>query len=471
MCKTINSHFINGAWVQESKPAALYLKNPATGLDNITLMLASHELAETAIQSAHDAIPTWQQYSSNERAEFINNIVIELKKRRTPLIDSIVNELGCPREFTTEVQVDDPIDAFEQHVQWTKDIQHEQVIDENLTIYKEAIGVCSIITPWNYPLHQLIAKVAPALAAGCTMVVKPSEFTPTSALLLTQAIEAANLPKGVFNLVIGSGRDVGPVLTTHPLVKCISFTGSTAVGKHIQSVAAGSVKRVLLELGGKSPYLICPTTQLESAINLGIEDVMANSGQTCVALTRMFIHESQFEQAKQLAKQSASSLSVGDPDTKDTFMGPVINQNQLDNISSAVERAKNEGAEIIYGGNRIDQTGYYYQPTVISNLPHDAQLAQQEIFGPVLVLFKYKTIDEAIQLCNDTPYGLSARVWSDDTEQSKKLARKIDAGQVYINGAFWHNAAPFGGYKESGNGRELGPSAIEEFFEIKSIIV
>lgn len=471
MCKTINSHYINGAWVEESKPAALHLKNPATGLDNMTLMLASSELATTAIESAHHALTVWQQYTANDRAQFIARVVAELKKRRALLIDSIVDELGCPRGFTTEVQVDDPINAFEQHVQWTKNLQQEQIIDDNLTVYKEAVGVCSIITPWNYPLHQLVAKVAPALAAGCTMVVKPSEFTPTCALLLAEAIEAANLPKGVFNLIVGAGSEVGPVLTTHPLVRCISFTGSTAVGKHIQAVAAQTVKRVLLELGGKSPYLICPTENLKQAVDLGIEDVMANTGQTCVALTRMLVHESQFEQAKEWAKQHAASIIVGSPDASDTFMGPVINQAQLDKISSMVQNAQSEGAEILCGGVHMEQPGYFFEPTVITNLAHSSQLAQQEVFGPVLVLFAYKTIEDAIQLCNDTPYGLSARVWSDDTQQSIKIAQKIDSGQVYINGAFWHNSAPFGGYKESGNGRELGPSAIDEFFELKSIIV
>ncbi|MBU2916789.1 aldehyde dehydrogenase family protein [Psychrosphaera sp. F3M07] len=471
MCKTINSHYVNGAWVQESKPSAFYLKNPSTGLDNITLMLASNALTTTAIESADLALPAWQQCTPIERATYIADIVVELKKRRAPLIESIMSELGCPRAFTAEVQVDAAIEAFEKHVQRTIDLQLETVIDESLTVYKEAIGVCSIITPWNYPLHQLLAMVAPALAAGCTMVVKPSKFTPTSAILLAQAIEAAKLPKGVFNLIIGSGRDVGPVLTTHPLVKCVSFSGSPAIGQHIQKVSAQSNKKVLLDLGGKSPYLICPTKNLAQAVNLGIEDVMANSGQTYQALTRMYVHESQIEQAKNFAKQATASINIGEPDAPDTFMGPVLNQTQLDIISSAVQGAENEGAEIICGGARIKRAGYFFEPTVIANLPHASHLAQQQILAPVIILSEYKSLDDVIRLCNDTPDGLITRIWGDDIEQSKKLARKINATQTYIYGPFLRNATSYGRYHKSGDGRSIGSFAIDEFFEIKSIIV
>lgn len=482
MCKTINKHYINGQWRQAPLSEPLYLQNPATGQESAIVMLAKSDMAEEAILAASNAAHSWAQTSLTTRSNYIAKIVEQLKRLKPQLVDAIVDELGCPREFTEPVQVEDPIDAFEQHIQWTKDIARETQVDERLLVRKEAIGVCSIITPWNYPLHQLVAKVAPALAAGCTMVVKPSELTPTNAILLAEAIACAELPAGVFNLVIGTGREIGSILTTHPDIDCISFTGSTAVGKQILISSATTLKRVLLELGGKSPFVIAPTDNLEQAVKLGVEDVMANSGQTCVALSRMLVHQSQYEQALKIAADHAKSLIYGCPNSASSFLGPVVNRIQYDRVRAAISAAAEQGAQILCGNENLDdtakntlaanlQSGFFISPTIIADVTNDMDVVQQEIFGPVLCIQAYESLEQAITMANDTPYGLSARVWHDDVEQAKTLAAQIKAGQVYINDAFWHNYAPFGGFKQSGNGRELGPDAINEFLEIKSVIL
>lgn len=473
MLPQINRHFVYGTWVQSRSKDSLILQNPTNGQDYINVQLADEALVEQAVAGAKLAQIAWQNTSLNNRAELLEKLADELTHRRAELIEALSYELGCPTWFVEEVQVDDPIDALKKHVAWTKTLLLEQQYDEHLMVCREAVGISAIITPWNYPLHQLIAKVAPALAAGCTLVVKPSEYTPQTALLLAQAIEAAGFPAGVFNLLIGSGTQIGDVLTTHPDVRCVSFTGSTKVGIHIQQQAALSVKRVLLELGGKSPFVVTPTETLQKAVELGVDDVMVNSGQTCVALSRMLIHESQYETACEIALQYAQTLAVSSDLSEQAMLGPVINRQQFERVVNYIETGQTEGATLLCGGKSplADQTGgYFIAPTIFADVKNSMTIAQEEIFGPVLCILPYKNLREAIEIANDTPFGLAARVWSDDVQQAKEIASKLQAGQVYINDAIWHNAAPFGGYKQSGNGRELGPQAIAEFQEIKSII-
>lgn len=469
--KTLNQHFINGQWQKPTTDNVLELLNPSTEQAFAKLHLADKTMALDAIKAAKEAQKQWAQTPATVRARHIQNIVTELKKRRDAFTNAMVEELGCPKSFAEPVQVDDPIDAFEQHINWTLALEQkqQQQVDKRLQVRREAIGVCVLITPWNYPLHQLVAKVAPALAAGCSVVVKPSELTPQTALLLAQAIDDAKLPAGVFNLVIGLGQDIGDTLTQHQDVDCISFTGSTQTGVHIQTLAAKTVKRVCLELGGKSPYIIADTDNLQQAVALGVEDVMVNSGQTCVALTRMLVHESQYEAACELAKTQAESLQLGAPEDPDSFIGPVVSKGQYDKVLDYIKLGVAEGANLLTGG-KVAGKGYYIAPTIFSEVDNSMKIAQQEIFGPVLCIIAYKDIEQAIHIANDSPYGLSARVWHDDRTQATQIASQIRAGQVYINDAFWHNYAPFGGYKQSGNGRELGPEGINEFLETKSII-
>lgn len=476
--KIIDTNYVAGTWLSSNSDQEIILHNPANEKAYAIVKLADKELANKAVSAARSAFTQWSELGFAERAHYIAKIVTQLHARRDLFIDAIVEELGCPREFTEIVQVGEPISAFEDHVQYAKSLaelydEHEQVIDENLSLRKEAIGVCALITPWNYPLHQLIAKIAPALVAGCTLVVKPSEITPQTAIILAQAIAAAELPAGVFNLLIGTGAEVGSLLSAHAEVDCISFTGSTQVGKVIQSVAATNVKRVNLELGGKSAFVITPSKNLAEAVILGVEDVMCNSGQTCVSLTRMLVHESQYEDACAIATEHAKTLRLGAPDLPDTFIGPVINKAQFDKINDYISIGLAEGAKLIAGGHiPTDEKspGYYIKPTIFAQVSNEMRIAQEEIFGPVLCIIAYENEKQAISIANDSVYGLSARVWADEPSQARNIARQLRAGLIFINDAQWHNAAPFGGYKQSGNGRELGIEGINDYLEIKSLV-
>jgi aldehyde dehydrogenase (NAD+) len=476
--KSFNRHYIAGQWQSSSNDTTFYLVNPSNGQTYAEVCGATEELVEHAVAAANRAFDQWQQLGFAKRANYLQRIASRLEDKKQQLVDAIVEELGCPISFTLPVQVEDPISAFYDHVQYAEALglkydNNEQALDDRLAVRKEAVGVCALITPWNYPLHQLVAKVAPALCAGCTVVVKPSEYAPQSALLLAEAIAEAELPAGVFNLVLGEGQSVGRQLSQHPHIDCISFTGSNAVGKQIQKLAAETVKRVNLELGGKSAFVITPTTALESAVRLGVEDVMCNSGQTCVALTRMFVHRSQYHLACGLAQLVANELVLGNPADPDTFIGPVVNQAQYERINEYLRVAQAEGADVFQADYELSeslQDGFYIPPTICSNVTNQMRIAQEEIFGPVLCIIAYDSEAEAIALANQSIYGLAARVWADDVEHAYDLARQIRAGLVYVNDAVWHNAAPFGGYKQSGNGRELGLEGINDFLEIKSLI-
>jgi len=476
--KVINKHFVAGIWQECESAQELVLQNPANEESYAVIKLADSELTNTAVSAANRAFNQWNELGFAKRAQYIEEIVKHLHEKRDLFVDVIVQELGCPREFTEFVHVDDPISAFEDHIQYAKDLakqfdDSEQRVDPQLSIRKEGIGVCALITPWNYPLHQLVAKVAPALVAGCTLVVKPSEITPQTAIILAQAIAAANLPAGVFNLLIGTGAEVGNTLAAHPDVDCISFTGSTAVGKLIQRVASNNVKRVSLELGGKSAFIIALTDNLTQAVTLGVEDVMCNSGQTCVALTRMLVHKSQYQQACDIAATHAQGLKLAPPESPDVFLGPVISAKQYKQVKDYIAIGLNEGAKLIAGGSERPSelsTGYYIKPTIFADVNNAMRIAREEVFGPVLSIIPYENETQAIAIANDSDYGLCARIWADEAVTAKNIVRKVRAGLIFINDAQWHNAAPFGGYKQSGNGRELGVEGINEFLEIKSIV-
>jgi aldehyde dehydrogenase (NAD+) len=321
-------------------------------------------------------------------------------------------------------------------------------------------------------MNQIALKVFPALAVGCTMVLKPSEVTPLNALLFAEILDEAGVPAGVFNLVNGPGLDVGEPLISHPEVDLISFTGSTRAGVKISQLASTSIKRVCLELGGKSPFLISENADLETAVKMGVDDVMYNTGQTCTALTRMLIPAKHYNKAIEIAKEHAEKIKVGDPLNEETFMGPMTSKSQLDVVLNYIKIGQEEGARLITGGQKTAgyEKGFYINPTIFADVKNDMRIAREEIFGPVLCMISYSDENEAIRIANDTPYGLSARVWCDDKQHGETLARQINAGQVYINDGLWNDAAPFGGYKQSGNGREFGSLGVEEFFETKSIL-
>ncbi|MDP4536659.1 aldehyde dehydrogenase family protein [Alkalimonas collagenimarina] len=473
MLQRINAHYINGSWRTVAAPEWFTLINPTTEEAVSCVARADAAMVNEAVAAAYHAQDSWGRLEFTERAEYLQSMADYLQAHAEELTQAITDELGCPLWFSKMVQVDDPIDALAKHVGYARALEREQQWDARLKVRKEPVGVCGLITPWNYPLHQLIAKVAPALLAGCTLIVKPAEQTPRSALLLAMAAEAAGVPAGVFNLVLGCGAEIGDILCQHPDVDCISFTGSTRVGRLIQRNCADTVKRVCLELGGKSAFIIGQTERLADAVKLGVEDVMMNSGQTCVALTRMLVPADRYQEACDLAADVAKQLVVGDPKAEDTFLGPVVNQQQYQSILQYIESGIEDGARLIAGGGERPaglSQGYYIAPTIFADVHNDMRIAREEIFGPVLCMIPYSDEDEALRLANDSPYGLSGRVWADDADERQRLAVGIRAGLIFTNAAEWHNAAPFGGFKQSGYGRELGLAGVEEFLELKSIV-
>ena len=348
--------------------------------------------------------------------------------------------------------------------------EHKEI--GNSVVVKEAIGVCSMINPWNYPIWQMIGKVAPAIAAGCTMVVKAASQTPSHLFIFAEMCDAVGLPAGVFNMVHGSGREIGAALSSHPDIDMVTFTGSTAAGVQVSNKAASSVKRVCLELGGKSPFIITEGADLEAAIDFGVTDVMVNTGQTCNALTRMIVHESVYDQAVDLAKSKAEALVVGDPNDPGVFIGPMASSGQKQTVIDYINQAVSDGARLVTGGAQPPQgltLGNYVLPTIFADVTNDMTIAQEEVFGPVLVMIKYATIDEAVEIANDTPYGLASAVWAQDKDKATAIARRIRAGQCAINGGDANHEAPFGGYKESGNGREFGAEGLHEYCELKAM--
>ena len=473
MLQRINAHFINGSWRTVAAPEWFTLVNPATEEAISCVARADAAMVNEAIAAAYHAQDAWGRLDFTERAGYLQQMADYLTAHRDELAQAITDELGCPLWFSREVQVDDPIDALRNHVGFAATLQREQSWDARLKVRKEPIGVCGLITPWNYPLHQLIAKVAPALLAGCPVIVKPAEQTPRSAIILAMAAEAAGLPAGVFNLVLGCGEQIGTILCQHPDVDCISFTGSTRVGRLIQRNCADTVKKVCLELGGKSAFVVGQTKRLAEAVKLGVEDVMLNSGQTCVALTRMLVPAERYEEACALAAKVASQLTIGDPKAEDSFLGPVVSQQQYQAVLQYIELGLDEGARLLCGGTERPaglSQGYYIAPTIFADVHNEMRIAREEIFGPVLCMIPYSDEDEALRLANDSPYGLSGRVWADDDAERERLALGIRAGLIFTNGAEWHNAAPFGGFKQSGYGRELGLAGVEEFLTLKSIV-
>jgi aldehyde dehydrogenase (NAD+) len=369
------------------------------------------------------------------------------------------------------IQVGLPLTSFMSMSQVLQEVPFEEQIG-NSKVLREPVGVVGAITPWNYPLHQIAAKVAPALAAGCTVVLKPSEVAPLNAFVLAEIIDEVGLPAGVFNLVSGTGPVVGEAIAGHPDVDMVSFTGSTRAGRRVSELASQTVKRVALELGGKSPNIILDDADLARAIQAGIADCYLNSGQTCSALTRMLVPRSRLEEAEQLAKQAAEAVTPGDPFSDDARMGPLVSETQRERVRGYIRKGVEEGAKLVTGGDEPPDglgTGFFVRPTVFSEVTPEMTIAQEEIFGPVLSIMPYEDDDDAVRIANETIYGLSGGVWSGDPERATRVARRLRTGQVSINGGQFNPLAPFGGYKQSGHGRELGKFGLEEYLNIKSL--
>ncbi|MEW6983807.1 aldehyde dehydrogenase family protein [Colwelliaceae bacterium 6471] len=467
--ENLNKLFINGQWLTSSSDDVLDVINPSTEQVIAQVVSANIDDVNAAVSAAKNAFIDWSNTSANKRSEIIKAIALKMEQRKAELVTAISQTMGCPEHIASWLQVEGPIEGmalFAEHTHLTESIEEAG----SSLIIKEAVGVCAFINPWNYPLHQFVGKVGAALAAGCTMVVKPSEQTPWQDYIMAEIMAECGLPAGVFNLVPGTGAIVGDALSRHPDVDMVSFTGSTQAGIKVAQAAAPTVKRVTQELGGKSPFIITEDADLAAAVKYGVEDVMLNSGQTCTALTRMLVPQSKYGAAVSLAKSCAESLIVGSDDN--AFLGAMSSKTQQQRVLDYIQIGLDEGAELICGGLEsplAEQKGFYVAPTIFARVNNQMRIAREEIFGPVLCMIPYQYIDDAIAIANDTPYGLSSGVYAKDETSAIAIARKIRAGQCYINGGFFNYLAPFGGYKQSGNGREFGAIGVEEFLETKAI--
>jgi aldehyde dehydrogenase (NAD+) len=412
----------------------------------------------------------WSQTTVAERADWLTKLSGALKERGERIANIISQEVGTPLSFSTPVQAGLPVAVTAGYAKLITEIKLEQEIGNSLVV-REPFGVVGAITPWNYPLHQIMAKVAPALAAGCTVVLKPSEIAPLNAFLLAEACESIGLPPGVLNIVTGFGPVAGEAIASHPLVDMVSFTGSLRAGKRVGALAAESIKKVTLELGGKSAFIVLDDAPFEKAIPAGARNAMQNSGQTCSAWTRMIVPRSRYQEALDAASAAISGLKLGDPLDASSRLGPLISAAQRERVEGYIAKGRQEGARVVLGGGRpaAFAKGYYVEPTIFADVNSKMTIAQEEIFGPVLSVLPYDSEDEAVSIANDTIYGLAGGVWSGDSERALSVARKLRTGQVDVNGGRYNPLAPFGGYKQSGVGRELGMFGLEEFFQIKSI--
>ncbi|MFT5722090.1 MAG: aldehyde dehydrogenase (NAD+) [Motiliproteus sp.] len=470
--QTITKLYINGQWQQPDSKEVLLADNPATDETCASVPKANNTDVETAILAARQALPGWSATPSARRAELMHAAADEMQNRYQDLVDAHVATMGCPRSIAGEFHVDVAIEGMRYYADLTGQMD---TIEEQgkVLLLKEPVGVCTFINPWNYPLHQLAGKIAPALAAGCTLVTKPAEQTPLPDFIMAEIFHQIGLPAGVFNLVSGSGTEIGPLMSSHPLVNMVSFTGSTAAGIKVAIAAAPTVKRVCQELGGKSALIITQDADLEAAVRFGVEDVMGNSGQTCNALTRMFVPASRYEQAVELAAKIALEQKVGDPLDDSTTMGPLASHLQRNRVLHYIRLGIEEGARLVTGGTEMPSgltKGAYVQPTIFADVTNDMVIAREEIFGPVLCMLAYDDIEEAISMANDSVYGLSSGVYAKDQASALPIARRLEAGQCYIQGSYFSVDAPFGGYKQSGNGREWGTQGMQEYIETKAII-
>ena len=463
--------YINGEWVDPVTPRTLDVINPATEEPFARISLGSAADVDKAVSAAADAFEHFLRTTPQERVELFEAILAEYGKRYEEIAETISTEMGAPIWLSKAAQAMTGQMHFSTAMRILKDYQWEEQ-KRSYKLRKEPVGVCGLITPWNWPVNQITCKVAPALAAGCTMVLKPSEVAPVNAIILAEILDAAGVPKGVFNLVNGDGPTVGEALSGHPDIHMMSFTGSTRAGIRVARAAADSVKRVAQELGGKSANIILEDADLKQAVSGGVSQIFQNSGQSCNAPSRMLVPANVHNDALEIAREVAESTKAGDPFASGTNIGPVVSEVQFDKIQGLIQKGIDEGATLVTGGTGRPEgmnVGYFVKPTVFGNVSNDMTIAREEIFGPVLTILPYETEEEAIQIANDSPYGLSGYVQSGSVEHAQEVAAQIRTGNVHINGSGPDFNAPFGGYKASGNGREWGELGFEEFLETKAV--
>jgi betaine-aldehyde dehydrogenase len=463
--------YINGQWAAAKGNKSIDVINASTEEVMGRIPEGGEDDVNAAVAAARAAFDGWAATPAAERAAFLQKIHAGLKARMDEIGKLIAGEVGMPLKLATMIQAGSPVATFGLYAKMLGSFAFEEKVGNSL-ILREAVGVVAAITPWNYPLHQIAAKVAPALAAGCTVVLKPSEVAPLNAFVLAEIIHAAGLPAGVFNLVTGYGPVVGEAMARHAEVDMVSFTGSTRAGKRVSELASATVKRVALELGGKSAAVVLDDADLAAAVKGTINACFLNSGQTCSAHTRLLVPEGKYDEAAKIAVEVAKGFSVGDPFGGTAKLGPLISELQRERVRGYIKKGIEGGAQLLAGGPDAPEglpKGYYVKPTIFGRVKPDATIAQEEIFGPVLSIITYKDEDEAVKIANGTPYGLGGGVWSKDEAHAQRIAKRMRTGQVDINGGPFNLQAPFGGFKQSGNGRELGRFGLEEFLEYKSL--
>jgi aldehyde dehydrogenase (NAD+) len=463
--------YIDGSWIPSEGKGTIEVTNPVTEEIVGTVPEGTPADVDKAVIAARKAFDTWGQSSVDERVKVLQRLQESLSSRMGEIAEVIISELGMPAHLTNLIQVGLPLGMIGSYIELAQNYKWEEEVNGSL-IVREPVGVVGAITPWNFPLHQITCKLLPAITAGCTMVVKPSEVTPLTAFALAEILDEIDLPPGVFNLVTGYGPVVGEAIAGHPDIDMVSFTGSTRAGKRVSELASQTVKRVALELGGKSPFIVLDDADLEEAVSAGVSACYLNSGQTCSAWTRMLVPRGRQDEAAEIAGRVAESFTLGAPDDSNTRLGPLVSATQRDRVRTYIKKGLEEGATIVTGGPDAPdglEKGYFVRPTVFKDVSNDMTIAREEIFGPVLSIIPYDSEDDAIRLANDTIYGLHGGVFSADRERAQKVARRLRAGNVDINGQKANLSAPFGGYKQSGNGREWGEFGLEEYLEVKSL--
>jgi acyl-CoA reductase-like NAD-dependent aldehyde dehydrogenase len=467
--------YIDGAWVQPHGAGTIEVINASTEAVMGSIPEGDEVDVDRAVAAAAAALPAWAATSPTDRAAFVQALADGLAARSDEIAETICGEVGMPMFLSKRIQAGLPQVIASSYPAIVEDFAWEETVGSSLVV-KEPVGVVGAITPWNYPLHQIVLKVAPALAAGNTVVLKPSEVAPLNAFILTEIIDGIGLPDGVFNLVSGTGPVVGEAIAAHPQVDMVSFTGSTRAGRRVAEVGAQTVKRIALELGGKSANILLPSLEgdeLAKATKAAVGSAYLNSGQTCTAFTRLLVPADKHDQiVDELRQEVESTYTIGDPATGAGRLGPLISETQRDRVRSYIQQGIDEGATLVTGGPEQPEdlpTGYYVKPTVFAGVRNDMTIAQEEIFGPVLSVIPYDSVDDAIAIANDSPYGLSGGVWGADVDEAKAVARRIRTGGIEINGGGYNPLAPFGGFKQSGNGREAGKYGLEEFLQTKSL--
>ncbi|OSQ50519.1 aldehyde dehydrogenase [Marivita geojedonensis] len=468
-----HKYYVNGAWVDPVAYRDFEVIHPGNEEVIATIALGSSSDVDHAVAAATEAFNTWQFSTVDERVALLERMIIAYEKRSEAFIKVMSQEIGTTLSFSREVQMPVGIGHLEAAIEALKAHQFERPsLRGGSTLIDEPVGVVGMITPWNWPVNQIMIKVAPALAAGCTIVLKPSEYSPLSAIMLAEVIDEAGCPPGVFNLVNGDGPGVGEAISAHPGIHMVSFTGSTRAGKLVTKSAANSIKRVTLELGGKSPNLFFADADLDAAARISVDACFINNGQSCDAASRLLVERKIYDEVVERVTQIVENTKVDDPMKEGSHIGPVVNKKQFEHVQRLIQVGIDDGARLAAGGLGRPagfNKGYYIRPTLFADVTNDMEIAQQEVFGPVLAILPFDTEEEAIEIANDTPYGLAAYIQSTDQERIHRVSRKLRAGVISVNGKVGDYDVPFGGYKESGNGREAGPMGFHEYLETKAI--